>query len=69
MAVERLALAPKEAAAAAGIGRTLLYAAVATGALKARKCGRRTLILQDDLRAWLASLPAPPKRPGHGHAS
>ncbi len=39
-------------------GRTQVYAAIRCGALKARKIGRRTVILDDDLRAWLASLPA-----------
>jgi excisionase family DNA binding protein len=39
-------------------GRTAIYAAIKDGALKARKLGRRTLILDADLRTWLASLPA-----------
>jgi hypothetical protein len=38
--------------------RRKLYEALNSGALKARKDGKRTLILDDDLRAWLQSLPA-----------
>lgn len=39
------------------IGRTPLYEEIKRGKLKARKAGRRTVILDEDLRAWLASLP------------
>jgi excisionase family DNA binding protein len=46
------------AAIRAGVGRSTVYAAINTGALRARKAGRRTLILDADLQAWLASLPA-----------
>jgi hypothetical protein len=38
-------------------GRTLLYAEIKAGNLKARKIGRRTIILDEDLRRWLPSLP------------
>ncbi len=38
-------------------GRTTIYAAIKSGALKARKIGRRTIILDQDFRGWLASLP------------
>ena len=41
----------------AGIGRTTIYQAIAIGKLKARKCGKRTLVLRDDLRDFLSSLP------------
>jgi excisionase family DNA binding protein len=45
------------AAVRAGVGRSTVYAAINAGALKARKAGRRTLILDTDLQAWLDSLP------------
>ncbi len=40
-----------------GIGRTKIYEAISSGRLKARKYGKRTLILKDDLRQFLESLP------------
>jgi len=39
------------------IGRTLIYSEIAAGKLKVRKIGRKTVILESDLQAWLASLP------------
>lgn len=52
-----LALGISAAARAAGIGRSTVFEEINAGRLKARKAGRRTLILKDDLAAWLASLP------------
>jgi excisionase family DNA binding protein len=46
-----------EVCAKTGLGRTTLYAAIKSGALRARKCGRRTLILARDLDEWLGTLP------------
>lgn len=40
-----------------GIGRTKLYEAIGSGDLPARKVGNRTIILREDLLAWLSSLP------------
>jgi excisionase family DNA binding protein len=59
-----------EACARSGIGRTAIYELINTGQLPARKRGRRTLILDDDLVRYVKSLPplivkqsgtAPPK--------
>jgi excisionase family DNA binding protein len=46
-----------EACAVARVGRNNLYRAIQTGALRAKKLGNKTLILTDDLRAWLKNLP------------
>jgi excisionase family DNA binding protein len=46
-----------EASARSGIGRTAIYELINTGQLPARKRGRRTLILAEDLRRCLQSLP------------
>lgn len=40
-----------------GLGRTTVYEAIRSGALAARKYGRRTLILAADLESFLAGLP------------
>lgn len=45
------------AAKAAGICRAQLYVELRSGRLKARKCGRRTLIEIDEIKRWLRSLP------------
>jgi hypothetical protein len=53
----RLAHTIEDAVRITTAGRTSIYAAIKGGELKARKIGRRTIILDEDLRAWLASLP------------
>jgi hypothetical protein len=54
---ERLSLSPEEASALTGIGTTSIRAAASVGALVARKHGKNTVILPDDLKAWLKALP------------
>lgn len=46
-----------EACKCAKISRTVLYEVIKSGALIARKRGKRTLILHDDLCRYLQSLP------------
>lgn len=55
--IQREGLSIFEACRVAGIGRTKIYEAISDGRLKARKLGKRTIILNDDLRTFLASLP------------
>ena len=51
-----IAVAPAEAARLAGICRTSLYSALATGELKSFHYGRRRLIRISALETWLATL-------------
>lgn len=39
-----------------GIGRTAAYELISEGRLQAKKFGKRTLIMEDSAKAWLASL-------------
>ena len=46
----------EEVQIATGLGRTKLYQIINSGELKARKVGKRTIILKDDLEAFLNNL-------------
>jgi hypothetical protein len=54
---ETIALTINEAVAASKLSRTELYRAFNRGDLTAKKQGRRTLILRDDLVRYLSALP------------
>lgn len=45
-----------EACAICSIGRTKLYESISSGKIKAKKLGKRTLILKDDLERFIESL-------------
>lgn len=48
-----LALTINQVCAATGLGRTKIYALIESGQLKARKIGRRTLVLRKDIERFL----------------
>lgn len=53
----KLALSVQEARSAAPVGHQSIYDAINTKQLRAKKNGKRTIILVDDYKAWIASLP------------
>lgn len=60
----KIALSIEQALEVSNLGRTKLYELLKSGSLPARKLGRRTLILQSDLDAFLTSLAAYPTEHG-----
>ncbi len=56
--MEPYALTVAEAVRFSGIARTRLYMLAAEGHLELKKCGRRTIVLADDLKRLLETLPA-----------
>lgn len=57
VAPARLAYSIKEVLELTGVARSTLYGLISSGALPARKLGRRTLILAGDVSRLLQSLP------------
>jgi excisionase family DNA binding protein len=53
----KFAYSPEEAAKLVGSGRTKIFQEIKEGRLKARKMGRKTVILDDDLREYARNLP------------
>ncbi len=53
----KLAYSIPEAVQASGLSRTTLYEHNSAGRLRMKKAGSRTIILADDLRAFLDALP------------
>jgi excisionase family DNA binding protein len=53
----RLAFSLADAASAIGVGKSTLHELIATGKLPVRKLGRRSLVLREDLEAYVQSLP------------
>jgi len=51
------AFRPETAALLADVSLRRIFYEIASGALRAKKAGKATLILRDDLRAWLNALP------------
>jgi excisionase family DNA binding protein len=60
--MEQFAYSPRQAAERLGVSRSLIYDEMRAGRLRALKVGRRTVILATDIEAYLAGLPAPPRR-------
>ncbi len=55
--MEKLAYSIREVVEAGGGSRTVVYEAINAGKLKAKKRGKRTIILAADLTQYLESLP------------
>lgn len=54
--MDQLSISIEAASKLTGIGRTKLYQAINQGTLKAKKFGKRTIILKEDLNTFLSNL-------------
>jgi hypothetical protein len=55
--MDRIAYSLPEAARIAGVSRTRIFDAVRREELTIRKIGRSSIVIHDDLLAWIKSLP------------
>ena len=55
--LQKLAYSIEEFSDLSGLGRTAIYEAIKTSRLRAKKAGRRTLILREDADDFLRNLP------------
>ena len=54
----KIAVSVPEAAEIIDVGRSTIYELIRKGELTPRKCGKRTLLLVEDLKRYVESLPA-----------
>lgn len=59
----RLSYSIEEAVVASGLSRSYLYEAIRDGRLVASKAGSRTLLMTEDLHAFISSLPKMQSKP------
>jgi len=55
--IGRIAYSPEEASKLVSLGRTTIFQEIKAGRLRARKAGKKTIILDDDLREYARNLP------------
>jgi excisionase family DNA binding protein len=56
--IEPIAVSIQEAVRLSGVGRSSIYEAVNRGEIPIRKRGRRSLVMVEDLRRWIETLPS-----------
>jgi hypothetical protein len=61
-AIAPLAVSISELVILSTVSRATIYAQIAAGKLKTRKIGKRTIVLMEDVFAWLRGEPAGEKQ-------